>query len=570
VHDVQRRIDEAVAAGGYQLDLYGCRLTEVPEAVRGLTPLRSLRLASNRLTALPDWLGELTNLTSLDVSGNKLTGLPDSIARLRTLYWLNLNGNKLGTVPDVLFSLTSLDRLNLSAIKLTAVPEALAGLTALARLDLGCNKITQLSPVIGELTELRSLYLNDNRLASLPDSIGNLVNLVELRLQDNLLTELPGSMSRLRSLAMITVVRNRIAVPPTMLAELPELTGLYLADNPLPDADEYSREPVDRLLPADARTVKYSPTFKRFLQELDEPTYEGSGREQVEVHPYLETVHRLRGNERTKAEDVLIANLSTGNPRAAKALVEITSVRAIPALIHAAATHATPAMRLAAAEALLQLRDTSGRQALVEILRAQDGNPEVRRGAVALLTRFPHPDTDFLLEVACTDPDSSVRSSAFDAVLTAHGLAGESTSRGEVLFSIAGRLLSSLQTIRHEAHTEMRTILARRKAGATTKDLNLTWRIPERDEAFDKLIDSFEDDTPHWPIDGLRDRTGPERALVENLVLLRLDQDHRAVRAAGALHVRRAVEPLRELLRTKTGPTREEIESIVETLSEPA
>jgi hypothetical protein len=113
----------------------------------------------------------------------------------------------------------------------------------------------------------------------------------------------------------------------------------------------------------------------------------------------------------------------------------------------------------------------------------------------------------------------------------------------------------------------MRTILAKWKAGATKEDLNLTWQTTELDEAFERLVDSFEDDKPHWPIDGLRDRTGLERTLVENLVLLRLDQDHRAVRAAGALRVRRAIEPLRELLRTNTGPTRGEIESIIETLS---
>lgn len=277
--------------------------------------------------------------------------------------------------------------------------------------------------------------------------------------------------------------------------------------------------------------------FKRFLWELDKPTYEGSDRDRVEVHPYLETVHLLRGDERTKAEEVLIANLSTNNCRAAKALVEVRCVRAIPALIQATSAQATPSMRLAAAEALLQLHDTSGRQALIKILRTRDGDHEVRSDAVDLLVRFPHPDTDFLLEVACTDPDCGVRWSTFHAVLAAHGLAGKDTSRGEVLFSIAGRLLSSLQTIRHEAHTEMRTILAKWKAGATKEDLNLTWQTTERDEAFERLVDSFEDDKPHWPIDGLRDRTGLERTLLETLSSF---DRQGSSRRAGRQHPRRA------------------------------
>jgi hypothetical protein len=592
VHDVERRIEEAVVAGGRTLDLLGCRLTEVPEAVRGLTSLSWLRLARNKLTALPEWLGELTNLTNLDVNSNKiaelpasigdlqdllfvdlqmnkLTGLPDSMARLHGLIWLNLSGNKLGTVPGVLFHLTALVRLRLCANKLTAVPDALAGLTELARLDLGCNKLTELPPGIGELTELRFLSLHDNRLTNLPDTIGNLVHLHELELQDNLLTELPRSMSRLQKLTRLNLAGNRILAPPPVLDALPNLTRVNLDGNPLPDADEQSRIEIDYLMPADARTVRYSSMFTEFVWALHAPTYEGSGRDIVEVPRYLDRLHQLRGEEAVTAEDVLISALSTNNPRAASALADLACVRAVPALVEATSERATPLMRVAAAKALLHLGNTAGGPALVDILRTHDGDQEVRDDAANLLARFPHPDTDFLLEVACTDPDCRVRSSTFDAVLTAHGLADEGTRRGTVLFSIAGRLLSSLRAIRHEAHTELRTILRRWEAGATAEDLGLTWRwhIGERDEAVEQLVDCFEDDQPDWPIDGLVGRTGRERTLVENLVLLRLDKDHRAVRAAGALGVRRAVQPLQELLDTTTGPHRTEIQAVIASLS---
>jgi Leucine-rich repeat (LRR) protein/HEAT repeat protein len=589
--DAQRQIDQVIESGDSQLDLRGCRLTEVPEAVHGLTSLSSLQLARNKLTALPDWLGELTNLTHLDVSFNKiaelpanigdlqhlqfvdlqvnkLTGLPDSMARIRGMLWLSLNANKLGTVPEVLFHLTELVRLQLCTNKLTTVPEALAGLAALCRLELSYNKIAELPASIGDLTELRFLQLHDNRLTTLPDSIGNLVHLHELTLQDNLLTELPRTMDQLHALTSMDLAGNRISTPPTMLAGLPNLTRLNLAGNPLPDADEHSRTEVDYLLPADARTVRYSSTFMEFLWSLHSPTYQGRGRDTVEVPRYLDRLRELHGNELITAEGVLISALSTNNPRAANALAEMNCVRAIPALVQATFERASSSMRVAAAEALLRLNSAAGEQALTDILRTHDGDHYVRRDAVHLLARFPDPDTDFLLEVACTDPESDVRASAFDALLTAHGLADETTRYGEVLFSIAGRLLSTLPTIRHEAHTELRSVLTRWEAGATAEELDLAWHISERDEAFGQLVGCFEDDQPDWPIDGLRNRAGRERTLVENLVLLRLDQDRRAVRAAAALGVRRAVEPLRELLHTTTGPSRQEVEAVIEELTE--
>jgi hypothetical protein len=589
MRDVQRRIDEAVGSGGRELDLSGCRLTDVPESVRGLTSLSSLRLTRNKLVTLPEWLGELTGLMSLDVSDNKLTelppgigelrnllfldlrtnkltGLPETLAGLRELNWLNLGGNKFATVPDVLGEFPELVRLILCGNKLTAVPEALAALRKLVRLDLGDNRIAELSPVIGELGELRFLYLHGNRLTSLPESIGNLEELVELKLQGNLLTELPRSMGRLRALTSLDLSGNRIADPPAVLDDLPGLTKLYLVGNPLPDAEERSRDGLPYQMPADARTVTYSSMFTRFLQAMNHPTYEGSGRDTVEVPVHVHRLRELRGRERAAAEDILIAKLLENDPRAAETLAEVECVRAVPALVQATSQQATPRIRVIAARALLRLNDTSGRQALVDILRAHDGDHEVRRDAVELLARFPGPDTDFLLEVACTDPAGGVRSSAFDAVLTIHGLADERIRYGEVLFGIAGRLLSTLRTVRHEAHTELRTILTRWQAGATAEDLGLTWHVSERDEHVGRLVDSFEDDQPEWPVEGLRDRTGRERTLVENLVLLRLAEDQRAVRAARTLGVRRAAEPLRELLDTATGAARAEIESIIETL----
>lgn len=316
-----------------------------------------------------------------------------------------------------------------------------------------------------------------------------------------------------------------------------------------------------------------SPTFQHFLGRLDAPPWEGPHpHDRVEVVPYLEALGLLRGDERVEAEDILIAKLTGNDHIAAKALAEVRCARAVPALIQATAATATPHMRVTAARALLRLRDTSGRPALVEVLRTHAGDDMTRSAAVELLGEFPHPDTDFLLEVAATDPACRVRSSAFDTALVVHGLATEHTRydevmRSEVLLSIAGRVLSSLTTVRREACGELRVLLDRWEAGATREELGLTWQLSERDEAFQRLIDNFESTRQDWPLDGLVDRTGRERVLLENLVLLRLAEDHRAVRAAAVLGVRRAVAPLRELVHLTSAPRRGEIESVIEELS---
>ncbi len=132
---------------------------------------------------------------------------------------------------------------------------------------------------------------------------------------------------------------------------------------------------------------------------------------------------------------------------------------------------------------------------------------------------------------------------------------------------IGGRLLSSLAAVRNEAATELGVILARRDAGETAENLGLTWRADRDKGSLHRFIESIDRDTLNYPVEGLRELVGRERTLVENLILLRLDRDRRAVRAAGALRIGRAIEPLRELIRTAEGHARTEIQEVLDTLT---
>ncbi|GII60942.1 hypothetical protein Skr01_10270 [Sphaerisporangium krabiense] len=308
-----------------------------------------------------------------------------------------------------------------------------------------------------------------------------------------------------------------------------------------------------------------SEAFQEFLAGVNTPV--AFTRDSLDEIPGIEALYLLDGAERIEAEDILIAKLAENDGRAAVALADAGCVRAIPALIEATTEAAEPAMRVFAAGALLRLDDDAGRAALVRILRAHEGTGTDRGGAARLLAGLPDPDKELLLEVASTDPDSTARSEATYALLRVVGLDGEETALGEVLLSIRGRLLSSLATVRDEAAAELRAVLAEWEAGKTSEELGLTWHADMRNRPLRRFIDSIDSTRADFRVEGLGELTGRERTLVENLVLLRLHADRRAVRAAGRLGVHRAIEPLRELLGSATGHAREEILSVLNSLT---
>jgi HEAT repeat protein len=308
-----------------------------------------------------------------------------------------------------------------------------------------------------------------------------------------------------------------------------------------------------------------SEMFERFLAGVNTPiTF---NRDVIDEIPHVGALRLLDGDERIEAENILIAMLANNDGRAARALADVGCRRAIPALTTATTETAAPSMRVSAARALLALGSRAGRPALELLLRAHIGSDFTRGAAAELLAEFPNPDKEFLLEVVLTDPHHSVRSAAYDAVLTVCGLAGDDLRWGEVLLNIGGRVMSSLSTVRNEALAELRTILARLDAGETAEQLGLLWQTSTRSKPLRRFVAAFDRDTLNYPVHGLLDVTGRERTLVENFLLVWLHLDRRAVRAAGVLGVHRAIEPLRELHRTAEGHARTEIESVLAKLT---
>ena len=175
------------------------RLMTLPEALRGLTAMRELWVASIELETLTEWLGELRGLKVLRVRGNSkhpcpLQALPASLGVLTGLTTLDLRYcNALTALPASLGEIIRLGTMNLENCRaLTALPESLGALTGLSMLDLGyCQKLSALPASIGDLKGLTMLILGScTSLTVLPMSFGVLTGLTALPASLGVLTGL--------------------------------------------------------------------------------------------------------------------------------------------------------------------------------------------------------------------------------------------------------------------------------------------------------------------------------------------------------------------------------------------
>ncbi|MFX1375820.1 MAG: leucine-rich repeat domain-containing protein [Promethearchaeota archaeon] len=237
-----------------ELDFTFKGITNLPEAIKNLTHLKTLSLRYNQIIHLPEWLGFLSSLEELNVNVNNLNGLPHSIGKLSSLkkleLWknelnnlpstigklssleiLNLRLNQLKYLPETIETLFSLKELNLRDNQLNTLPTSLSSLISLEKLNLSWNNIEVLPNSLGHLTSLKILDLERNELKFLPESIGCLSSLEFLNLSDNKLTKIPKSIGNLKSLQYLNLSRNALDSLPESIKALTSLKELYLGEN---------------------------------------------------------------------------------------------------------------------------------------------------------------------------------------------------------------------------------------------------------------------------------------------------------------------------------------------------
>lgn len=168
-----------------QLDLEDLGLLEVPESIRSLRQLHSLKLSKNRITSIPAWICELTELKRLWLPGNLLQKMPASIGKLRKLQELVIFGGSPAIAHHALGNLASLQVLVLAGLGLRRFPEWIRNLRLLRSVSLFENSLTSIPNWISELTELSTLDVSYNRIRSLSTSLRDLKNLEDFSIIDN-------------------------------------------------------------------------------------------------------------------------------------------------------------------------------------------------------------------------------------------------------------------------------------------------------------------------------------------------------------------------------------------------
>ncbi|MBI6909149.1 protein kinase [Pseudomonas palleroniana] len=176
--------------------------------------------------------GQLAGTRRLDLSCG-LTEFPPEIFELAdSLEILNLPGNALSSLPDDLHRLTHLRILFCANNAFTELPECLGQCAKLSMISFKANQISHVTAAALP-PRLRWLILTDNCIRQLPNELGERPLLQKLMLAGNQLEHLPQSLARCHNLELIRIASNRFTHLPEWLLNLPSLTWLAYAGNPV-------------------------------------------------------------------------------------------------------------------------------------------------------------------------------------------------------------------------------------------------------------------------------------------------------------------------------------------------
>ncbi|XP_038045752.1 E3 ubiquitin-protein ligase LRSAM1-like [Patiria miniata] len=97
------------------LDLHSNKLSEIPDALTGISGLQVLNLDNNQLKKLPRDTGKLQALQTLTIKGNQVKELPGTICLMKSLRTLDISDNKIKDLPSKLCYIRTLETLSLDA-----------------------------------------------------------------------------------------------------------------------------------------------------------------------------------------------------------------------------------------------------------------------------------------------------------------------------------------------------------------------------------------------------------------------------------------------------------------------
>ena len=201
-------------------------------ALRNLTKLTFLDLSENEIWDISP-LRDLTNLTTLYLGANLITNVSE-LSGLTNLTILYLNDNQISDISSLggYFRFSDRTRLERLFIKIPFIRQ-MQGLIHLTDLDLSYNTVSDVS-ALGKLTNLTFLRLGYNEICDITP-LGKLTRLTVLILNDNQITDI-SVLQNLTNLISLYLVGNPLDGGTDILYELPMLTGLYLTEDDLTEA----------------------------------------------------------------------------------------------------------------------------------------------------------------------------------------------------------------------------------------------------------------------------------------------------------------------------------------------
>ncbi len=144
------------------------------------------------------------------------------------------------------------------------------------------------------------------------------------------------------------------------------------------------------------------------------------------------SVTRLTGDERSRAEEMLISSLEEGNHYAAIGLRELKSTRALPVLERLLPSSAGN-FRIQIAVALCMIKDSLEYVGHVIAVLKSSAFWSYRIDAARALRRYPSEQVvQALFEAVANDPDYLVRNHASETILFLHGMPPRITDHKEI------------------------------------------------------------------------------------------------------------------------------------------
>ncbi len=213
------------------IDISKQALTEVPVELKNCTRLEELNLYDNDIKELPEWLKDLPNLKSLKL-GSSPHPIPDWLGEMQQLERLDIGYTPMFAIPDCIFKLQQLKELRLYDCQLTTIDKRINVFQQLKRLSLSYNKLTELPEEIGQLISLESLRVSLNQLKELPQWIGQLKKLVYLNIEYNQIDQiLPAVLAEMDLFSLSFYGNPNVLLPSSILLNKRFNTGLLNVHN---------------------------------------------------------------------------------------------------------------------------------------------------------------------------------------------------------------------------------------------------------------------------------------------------------------------------------------------------